>query len=186
LTEDLDYGFSSILDSWIRGKAFAQIGIVTAFSNRTIPQVSVQPAFQRVYYDSDTPKDIDPIENVPVVYPGGGDFLLEYDIVIGSSVLLIFADRSIAAWFQTGNKGDPSLSHTNDLSDAIAVPGVIPTPGVLPSGVVTGGMALRNKAGTTRIGLSTDGSIALENSAGNLEISAAGIAEINGNFTVLP
>ena len=157
MTEDLNFGFSRILDSWARGQINTCMpGVVTEFSNRTVPQVSVQPGFKRFLESADAPENLPIIENVPVIYPGSSNYLMVYDIPVDTPVLLVFAQRSIGPWMQQGGSVDPALDHMFDLSDAIAIPGLIPFPDELSAAVIEDGISIQKRDGSSYISIEGD------------------------------
>lgn len=102
---------------------------------------SVQPALKRLYAGDDEATELPVIGDVPVVFPGSGDFWITFDVKPDSYVLLVFSERSIAAWLELGGLVDPEARHKFSLSDAIAIPGLLPTPVALSN---TGATALSN------------------------------------------
>ena len=184
---NIETGFSRILDSWMRGFHFALPGIVTGFTDRNVPRISVQPAFMRVMSDNESvPVTLPLLEDVPVIFPGGGDFLLTFDLTLGSCVLLIVAQRALDTWMQTGSTADPVLNRMLDLSDAIAIPGLVPLPGTLPIPIDADKIVLRKKDGTASISIASNNEIVLTNPTGSITIKATGQVDINGNLTVDP
>lgn len=156
MNESLDFGFERILDSWRRGHHTAQPGIVQEFSDRDVPRVDVQPVFQRVFDGEDEPRTLPIIKDVPVLYPGGGGYMLTFDIPVGSQVLLIVPERALNSWMQTGDVGDPTLEHVGDLSDAIAMPGMIPTTEPLGESIGENTIQLCKRDGTVKIQINGD------------------------------
>jgi hypothetical protein len=178
----LDVAFSNIFNSLLFNVHTALPAEVTAFDAVT-QTCSVQPVIKRLTTVSDSPELLPIIEDVPVVYPGGGDFFITFELAKGSYVLLICAERSIANWMTQGGQVDPESTRKFTLSDAIAIPGLLPLPKVLLPPVHSGGLVLRNKLGTTKITVS-DTEIILENALGTVTLKASGQLDVNGNFTV--
>lgn len=63
------------------------------------------------------------IRNVPVLFPGD---LITFPVPVGSSVLLVFSDRSLDVWLDRGGEVDPLDDRMHHLSDAFAIPGLRP------------------------------------------------------------
>ena len=61
--------------------------------------------------------------DVPVVFPRGGPFTLTYPVAKGDECLIVFADRCIDAWWQSGDVQPQAEARMHDLSDAIAIVG---------------------------------------------------------------
>jgi hypothetical protein len=129
--EELDIAFAKIIDFHMRSFNFCMPAKVTAF-DKTTQTVSVQPCFQRLYSDDPEPENQPIIEDVPVHFVGSGNFWITHDVVIDSYVLLVFSQRSLATWIDKGGVVDPELNHILNESDAIAVPGINPIPGLIP------------------------------------------------------
>jgi hypothetical protein len=64
------------------------------------------------------------VPNVPVVFPGAGGLRITFPITQGEHCLLIFCDRSIDEWIESGTDTEPNDARTHHLSDAIAIPGL--------------------------------------------------------------
>lgn len=87
--------------------------------------------------------DLPEIHNVPVVTPYGfaGSVLLTHPINSGDPCLLVFSDRPIDNFLQTGRSENPgstvghetTTARAHHLSDAICIPGIIADPQVVPS-----------------------------------------------------
>jgi len=66
---------------------------------------------------------IPPLVDVPVIFPRGGGVTLTFPIAAGDECLVIFADRCIDFWWQSGGIQEPVDPRQHDLSDAIAIVG---------------------------------------------------------------
>ena len=89
--------------------------------------VSAQPTIQRVFSEGEGKAGADnlpPCVDVPVVFPMGGGYELTFPINKGDECLLIFAERCIDSWFETGRPSEPADFRQHDLSDAFAIVGV--------------------------------------------------------------
>jgi len=77
--------------------------------------------------------------NVPVfIYQGGGAYI-QMPIVVGDACLLLFCDRDMDIWFQTGQIAPPNSDRVHNINDAIALVGINDLPSQLPpntSGVI--------------------------------------------------
>ena len=117
--------------------------------------VKVQPLLQRVYIDAageETVKSAPQLEDVPVWYPRGGGFRITWDLVPGDIVLLLFCERSIDAWSQTGGEADPRPRRKHDWSDAVAVPGLAPVSSAI-AGIEPQQLLLGAEDGTVEVRL---------------------------------
>ena len=98
--------------------------------------------------------DLPLLVDCPVVFPGGGGYELTFPLQVGDDCLIIFAERCIDAWWQSGGVQAAAEYRLHDLSDGFVIAGVRSQPHVLQGGVSTSGAELRNDAGTARITLS--------------------------------
>lgn len=74
------------------------------------------------------------LDDVPVVYPGSGDYGITYPLAVGDYVLLIFCERSIADWLRNGGTGiAPAHRRRHSMSDAFAIPGARPKTSDIPA-----------------------------------------------------
>jgi hypothetical protein len=146
--------------------------------------VNVQPCLKRKFVGQD-PINLPVIEDVPVQYPGSGDYWVTFDIKKDSYVLVVFSERSIEQWFLNGGIVDPLDNRRFHLSDAIAIPGINPLVDAvtfLPP-VEADTIAIRKKDGTQYIKLNADGAemlVAKLKVIGDLEVT--GKADVTGNI----
>ncbi|EOV7029588.1 Gp138 family membrane-puncturing spike protein [Yersinia enterocolitica] len=63
------------------------------------------------------------LTNVPVVFPRGGGVTMTFPIKAGDECLLIFGDRCIDFWHQSGDIQETVDEREHDLSDAFAIIG---------------------------------------------------------------
>ncbi len=68
--------------------------------------------------------DIPPIADVPVVWPGTGEFTLEGNLATGDGVLLLFTEAGIGNWLQSSADAPAEDQTRFSLQDAIAIPGL--------------------------------------------------------------
>lgn len=99
-----------------------KVGSVIAFDpdRRT---VQVQLAFRRVLPNGDI-FDYPILIDCPVVTPQGGGGSLVFPIAAGDECLVLFSDRNIDAWFQSGGSTAPFDSRAHDIADGIAIVGL--------------------------------------------------------------
>lgn len=94
--------------------------------------VDVQVAFKTKGTDGKF-KDAPVIYSVPVAFPRANSSMIAMPIGKGDNVNLVFSDRSLEKWKQSGDGGienDDDRAH--DLSDAIAYPGMYSEDKALP------------------------------------------------------
>ncbi len=61
--------------------------------------------------------------DVPVIFPRGGGVTLTFPVADGDECLVIFADRCIDFWWQSGGVQEHVDWRSHDLSDAFVIPG---------------------------------------------------------------
>lgn len=101
-------------------------GIIEAF-NEAEQTVSVRLAIREKVRDETgsgwTDREIPRLENVPVYFPRAGGWSLLFPITPGDECLVVFCDRCIDGWWQSGGVQNQAESRSHDYSDAIALPG---------------------------------------------------------------
>lgn len=128
--------------------------------------VTVQIALQGVIIEQSGEKvytDIPLLQDVPIVWPRAGGFALTFPIKVNDECLVVFGERCIDSWWQSGGVQKPMDDRMHDLSDAFAIFGVTSQPRKLPS-VADNAVELRDDARANWISLR----------AGSLDIKIAG------------
>lgn len=128
-----------------------------------------------------------PIINVPVSFTGD-DWVLEHQIDPGCEGNILFSQRCIDGWQQTGGVAVNPLGRFHDMQDAIFVPGIRSLPNVVTD-FANDGMRLRDKAGTQFVWLKGDGTIDVRNPSCNVTLSPDGTIESRNsscNVTLSP
>ena len=104
----------------------------------------------------------------PVQFSGGAQFMIEHQIDPGDEGIIIFSQRCIDAWLETGGVAQQPIPRMHDMSDAYFIPGIRSKPNVI-TGFANDGIKLRNEAGDKYLWLKGDGDI--EISAGTVAIT---------------
>jgi len=90
--------------------------------------VDAQPLIQRMYRDEDgdlVPERLPVVTRVPINYNGSGSYRATFPVAVGDLVLLVFVSGSLDRWLERGGEEvDPADPRRNDLTDAIAIPGL--------------------------------------------------------------
>lgn len=94
-------------------------GIVVSYDPDS-NKATIQPALNKNYVTGMQPMPI--LENVPVMFPN----FIRFPVNEGDYVLLVFAERSLDLWLSVGGQVTPTDPRKFDLSDAIAIPGLVP------------------------------------------------------------
>ena len=119
-----------------------------------------------------------PIIDTPVVFPGD-DFVLEYQIEPGCEGIVLFSQRCVDGWLQTGGVAVNPLGRFHDMQDAMFIPGIRSLPNIVTN-FSNNGMRLRNKSGNQFVWLKNNGDCFMENGAGFVRLTADGKVNING------
>lgn len=144
--------------------------------------VSAQPTIQAYVRDKDgnwTWTNLGMLIHCPVVFPGGGGFLMTFPIQPGDEVLVIIASRCIDAWWQNGGIQTQSQLRMHDLSDGFALPRVFSKPNA-PSSLSTQNAQLRTRDGSCLLEITPGGVIHLAAPGGMI---VDGDVQVNGKLT---
>lgn len=126
----------------------------------------------------------DPIIECPVHFSGGGDWSFEHKLVAGDEGLIIFSQRCLDGWIQTGGVANNPIARFHDKQDACFIPGVRSKPNAIKD-FKNNGIRLRNADASVYHWLKDDGSIESVNGAGYVKLLSSGVVDING-FLVQP
>lgn len=96
-------------------------GKIESYNSKT-RKATVTPLIKRKYLD-DTIIEFKPIENVPVMFYGAGQAILRLPEkeIIGQTCTLIFTERSLDTWLNSGDISEPGSTRKFDITDAIAI-----------------------------------------------------------------
>ncbi len=115
---------------------------------------------------------IPPIVEVPVHFPGG-DYCVEYQIDAGCEGDILFSQRCIDGWVQSGGVATNPRGRFHSMQDAMFLPGFRSQPNVLPA-FQNNGVRMRNRAGTQFVWLKSDNSISMDNGVARFNVLADG------------
>ncbi|MDV0603377.1 Gp138 family membrane-puncturing spike protein [Raoultella ornithinolytica] len=158
-------------------------GIIQSFDPDAVTAV-IQPAIKGVEHDTSGAEisvNLPLLVDVPVVFPRGGGCTLTFPVKEGDECLVIFADRCIDFWWQSGGIQEPVDGRMHDLSDAFCIVGPQSQAKKI-NGISTTAAQLRTDDGSAFIELSAGGDITAT-TAGNATINAPEII-LNGNVTI--
>lgn len=166
-------------------------GIIQSFDPDAVTCV-VQPAIKGVVPDESgnlASANLPLLVDVPVVFPRGGGCTLTFPVKPGDECLVIFADRCIDFWWQSGGVQEPVDQRQHDLSDAFAIVGPQSQAKKI-SGISMTAAQLRTDDGAAFVEVAAGHDITVKTPA-KLTASAASGAEItapeivlNGNVTI--
>ncbi|WP_221928489.1 Gp138 family membrane-puncturing spike protein [Enterococcus faecalis] len=155
-------------------------GIIQSFDPDTVTAV-VQLAIRYIERDNDgnkNTKDYPLLVDVPVVFPRGGGCTLTFPVKEGDECLVIFADRCIDFWWQSGGIQEPVDGRMHDLSDAFCIVGPQSQAKKI-SGISTTAAQLRTDDGSAIIELAAGGAVTITSP----QITINGPLQVNGEIT---
>lgn len=88
-------------------------------------KASIQPCLKKSYLDGTT-QEMPILNNVPVIFPRSGEASFTFPVLPGDTCLLLFIERSTDLWKSVGGIVAPNDPRKFDLSDAVAIMGLIP------------------------------------------------------------
>lgn len=109
--------------------------------------------------------------NVPVMFPGVGDYSLSFPISKGDTGCVFFSQRNIDNWLE-GLTAEPANQRLHDYSDAVYMPGLR-----LEGNAVDIPNALVIKSGVTTVELGPTGNVKIENSIADLVQELSNLAD---------
>ncbi|QZN96396.1 Gp138 family membrane-puncturing spike protein [Symbiopectobacterium purcellii] len=160
-------------------------GIVQSFNPDTVTCV-VQPSIRGQDTDADGNVSSLPLPllvDVPVVFPRGGGCTLTFPVSPGDECLIIFADRCIDFWWQSGGVQEPADDRMHDFSDAFVIVGPQSQAKKI-SGISTSAAQLRTDDGAAFVEVASGHDITVT-TPGKLTASAQGGTEITSPSIVL-
>lgn len=102
--------------------------------------------------NSQKSEQIAPLVDVPVSFPRGGGFAVTFPLQAGDEGFVVFSERCIDGWWQSGQASEPLDYRLHDLSDAMFVPGICSVPNAI-QGFFNNGLSLQTLDGSTFIRL---------------------------------
>ncbi len=129
-------------------------GIIQSFDPDAVTAV-VQPAIKGSERDesgAEVSVNLPLLVDVPVVFPRGGGCTLTFPVKAGDECLVIFADRCIDFWWQSGGIQEPVDERMHDLSDAFCIVGPQSQAKKI-GGISTSAVELRSDDGETKLSL---------------------------------
>lgn len=121
------------------------------------------------------------ILDAPVIFPRGGGCTLTFPVKEGDECLLIFTDRCIDFWWQSGDTQSVTRGRMHDFSDAFVIPGPQSQAKKI-SGISMTAAQLRTDDGTAFVEVSTSGDITAT-TQDSMTVNAPNII-LNGAVTI--
>lgn len=176
----------AIADSVSTQMRVAMPGIIQSFDPDAVT-CTVEVALRGIVGDGST--ELKPLVDVPVIFPRGGGCTLTFPVKEGDECLLIFADRCIDFWWQSGGVQETVDPRQHDLSDAFAIVGPQSQARKI-SGISTSAAQLRTDDGAAFVEVAAGHNITIK-TPGQLTATAEGGTTItsptitlNGNVTI--
>ncbi|MDV0626243.1 Gp138 family membrane-puncturing spike protein [Klebsiella variicola subsp. variicola] len=148
-------------------------GIIQSFDPEAVTAV-IQPAIKGVEHDAsgaEVSVNLPLLVDVPVIFPRGGGCTLTFPVKAGDECLVIFADRCIDFWWQSGGIQEPVDERMHDLSDAFCIVGPQSQAKKI-GGISTSAVELRSDDGETKLSLNP--------ASGSINGTAPGGFNLNG------
>lgn len=153
-------------------------GIIQSFDPDAVTAV-IQPAIKGVEHDAsgaEVSVNLPLLVDVPVIFPRGGGCTLTFPVKEGDECLVIFADRCIDFWWQSGGIQEPVDGRMHDLSDAFCIVGPQSQAKKI-GGISTSAAELRSDDGSVKLSLNP--------ASGAISGTAPGGFNLNG-LKILP
>jgi hypothetical protein len=155
----------AVLSGWQAGLFTSDIGIIDSYDPNAGTCTAILATQQKVRNAAgvETWVTLPKLVDVPVCFPGGGGFTLTFPVTKGDEAVIVFAQRCIDTWFQSGAAPgtDPGQVQADlrmhDISDGCAFVGIKSQPRRLSPAASTSGAQLRSDDGATVIEIGEGG-----------------------------
>lgn len=131
---------------------------IIAFDKAT-KTATVEICMQMVLGD-DSFEDYPPLVDCPCVFTRGGGFHAVHPYSAGDSGLVLFSDRCLDGWFESGKTAPPMDYRIHSLSDAYFIGGADHSGNVSP--VIDGAMFIGKDDNSAGLQINADGSLILK------------------------
>lgn len=185
LSGDLSQALKAMGEQLSSSLRVAVPGIIQSFDPETVT-CTVQPAVNGSVPDETGAESVEGITllvDLPVIFPRGGGLTLTFPVKAGDECLVIFSDRCIDFWYQSGGTGDAVDHRQHDTSDAFVIVGPQSQANKI-SGISTSAAQLRTDDGAAFIEVAAGHDITV-NTPGKLTANAQGGTEITSPNIIL-
>jgi phage baseplate assembly protein gpV len=128
-----------------------------------------------------TDKEMPLLINCPIVWPGGGGFQLTFPLSEGDEGLIVFAQRCIDSWWQSGGVQPQAEMRMHDISDGFFLPAMLSQAKAPSTAASTSTVQLRSADGATYIEIASGNTV---NVHAATAINLVGPVNITGALTV--
>lgn len=163
---------------------FTKLGLHTCLPGRVVSfdtqtgKAAIQPEVQSKLTGEFV--SLPQINNVPIMFFRAGGFRITLPVKKDDKVLILFTERSIDRWLEDGQDSGPRQTHTHNLSDAIAIPGVYPFSDVPPFD--SNDAVVGKEDGSVEVRLKPDGEAVIKGKTVKLGSDAASQPFVLGNI----
>lgn len=118
-----------------------------------------------------------PIVDVPILFLGGTQFSVIHQINTGDEGLIVFSQRCVDGWKQTGDVAVNPVARFHDAQDAFFIPGFRPLP-TRVQGFANDGIRMQSRDGSRHVWIKASGEIVADNAAARVRLTAGGDVNI--------
>jgi phage baseplate assembly protein gpV len=181
---DFEEALRAALDGFSSGLWVALPGTINSF-DATKQTASVQPVIRmkRQQQDGTIIDETMPLcLDCPVIFPSGGGYSLTFPLVAGDECLILFADRCIDSWWQSGGIQVQAELRLHDLSDGFVLAGPRSQPRKLGNYSTTA-TELRSDDGTLSVSVNQGTGVVTVKAPTKIRLESP-LTELTGNLTV--
>lgn len=146
--DSFDKWITRAIDNKLVNLHTAMPGEIEAF-DETTQLAQIKPLIKRIFTGGNDVA-IKSLIHVPIMSLRAGGFVLTFPVSVGDECLVIFCERAIDAWLQSGGAQKPTELRRHDYSDAVAIVGLNNQTNPI-SGFSMDGLQIRNESGNTVI-----------------------------------
>lgn len=110
---------NSLIDRRDRYNQTSFVAAVVSY-DRATQTATVSPQHLEVWAAEEDPVPLPDLDNVPVLFPGGGGYSITWDLAGGDFVLVVCTKYSLDVWRQRAEVSDPGDFRKFGLSGAVA------------------------------------------------------------------
>lgn len=165
-------------ESLMRSIMFCLPGYIVSF-NSSNQLAQVQVGIKKVIVSTGAEVSMPVINNVPVHFPGSNGWYMWHEVQKGDEGMLIFSQRSMDSWIETGKENLPKDLRMFSEKDAVFVPGFRTKPGSIP-GFINSGIGMSNYSATSFVHI-TESEISIKSSVLNVEANTNFTGQVTAN-----
>ena len=156
-------------------------GVVISYRASPRPVADVQPATDMMLADGETMPRA-PVLNVPVWWPTFGGYSIIGSLSKGDGVLLVYCERDLTNFLQTGRAGPLATGRVMSEQDVVALPW-----NHTPDDPPAAGLTIRADDGSAEIAIESGGRVTVDGDRISLvgPVSVTGSLRVNGTAVAL-